>query len=95
MDARRVGKKFWSPESVGQGGLLATWTHESLRAPLFFSLNSLGHLLLPHYLPRLVIAQVSDPSPVFLVLFTPNQRAKTTFPQGLLGRGVFIIWVVE
>lgn len=61
----------------------------------FFSVNSLGHLLLPDYLPRLVIAQVSNPSPVFLVLFTPNQTVKRTFPWGLLSWGVFVIRVVE
>lgn len=50
-------------------------------------MNSLGHLLLPHYLPRLVIAQVSDPSPVFLVLFTPNQRVKNNISSGASGLG--------
>lgn len=55
---------------------------------------SLNHLLLPDHLPPCVTAQMSNPSPVFLALLTPNQRVKTTILLGLPGRRVSILFMI-
>lgn len=63
-------------------------------------MNSLNHLLLPDHLPPCVSAQMSNPSPVFLALLTPNQRRKTTFffsGASRMGRCLYCLsfWLVE
>lgn len=79
-----------------QGGRLpGQSTYESWA--FFFPMNSLSCLLLPDYLPPCVIVHMSYPSPVFLALFTLNQRVKNNIPWGGPGVGgvAFIIWMTE